>query len=129
MLNSQNVAERIKEQAKLKGVSIKKLLEDCELGANTVGKMANGTDVFSQTLAKIADYLNVSVDYLLGRTDNPEISTAAITTGDIKNSRIDNSLNINTANATNEITELFDSLTLVQRAKVIVMIDEMKKGE
>ena len=28
----------------------------------------------ADTLAKIADYLNCSVDYLLGRTDNPEIN-------------------------------------------------------
>ncbi len=70
MINSQITAKRIKEKAKEKGVTIKKLLEDCELGVNTVGKMAKGTDVTAQTLCKIADYLNVSVDYLLGREEN-----------------------------------------------------------
>lgn len=27
-----------------------------------------------ETLIKIADYFNVSIDYLLGRTDNPEVN-------------------------------------------------------
>ena len=28
----------------------------------------------SDTLIKLADYFNVSIDYLVGRTDNPEIN-------------------------------------------------------
>lgn len=35
----------------------------------TVGTFPNG-----ETLIKIADYLDCSVDYLLGRTDNPEVN-------------------------------------------------------
>ena len=42
-------------------------------------------------VVKIADYLNCSVDYLLGRTDNPEMY-ATITTGNIIG---DNNANIN----------------------------------
>ena len=34
-------------------------------------KWKNGT-IPNETLTKIADYLDCSVDYLLGRTDNPE---------------------------------------------------------
>lgn len=70
MLNQQIAAQRIKELAKKQGITVKKLLTDCDIGVNTVGKMANGTDVTSQTLVKIADYLDVSVDFLLGRQKN-----------------------------------------------------------
>ena len=35
-------------------------------------KWKNGTTPNGETLTKIADYLDCSVDYLLGRTDNPE---------------------------------------------------------
>ena len=35
----------------------------------TVGTLPNG-----ETLIKIADYLDCSVDYLLGRTDKPEVN-------------------------------------------------------
>ena len=84
MLNTQITAERIKIQAKQKGISVKKLLGNCDLGVNTVTKMANGTDVVSQNLLKIANYLGCSVDYLLGRTDIPNINDNSIKTGDTK---------------------------------------------
>ena len=73
MKNTQIVAERIKLQSREKGFSVKKLLESCELGVNTVTKMANGTDIVSQNLLKIADHLECSVDYLLGRTEEPKL--------------------------------------------------------
>ncbi len=31
-------------------------------------------DIPTQTLIKLADYYNVSVDYILGRTDNPKLN-------------------------------------------------------
>lgn len=68
MSNPQEVAERIKTVAKANNTSIKTLLSDCSLGKNTVDKIANGTNIGFQSLEIIADYLGVSVDYLLGRT-------------------------------------------------------------
>lgn len=67
MYDSQQIANRIKEQAKEKGVSLKVMLTDCELGINTISQMAKGKDMLSKNLARIADYLGCSVDYLLGR--------------------------------------------------------------
>ena len=67
MYNSQEIAERIKSTAKEKGYSISSLLTACELGKNTIFKMGQGTDILTLNFAKIADYLDVSVDYLLGR--------------------------------------------------------------
>lgn len=74
MYNSQEIAARIKSRAKQKGVSIGEMLSSCELGINTISKMSKGNDMLSKNLAKIADYLDCSVDYLLGRTDNPEVN-------------------------------------------------------
>ncbi len=71
MYNSQEIAIRIKKYAKQKGVSMGELLSSCGLGINTVSKIAKGTDILTLNFAKIADYLDCSVDYLLGRTDNP----------------------------------------------------------
>lgn len=36
----------------------------------------------AERLQEIADYFNVSTDYLLGRTDNPAISSDLVTTAD-----------------------------------------------
>lgn len=75
MYNSNNIAERIKTLSKSKGISIKKLLSDVGLGFNTMANMKTSMPK-ADNLAKIADYLDVSVDYLLGRTDVPEINGA-----------------------------------------------------
>lgn len=74
LYESPNVANRIKERAKESQVSLKDLFEECGLGKNTMSHMLHGRALASDSLAKIADYLDVSVDYLLGRTDKPEVN-------------------------------------------------------
>lgn len=39
-----------------------------------IGKWRGGVIPNGEVLIKVADYLDCSVDYLLGRTDNPEIN-------------------------------------------------------
>ena len=74
LYNSPNVANRIKAYAKSKNIALKTILEECELGTNTFSHMLHGRSIAFDSLAKIADYLDCSVDYLLGRTDNPGIN-------------------------------------------------------
>ena len=70
--DSPNIAEMIKVRSKSKGIAIKDMLESLQLGSNTMSHMRHGRAIASDSLARIADYLDCSVDYLLGRTDNPE---------------------------------------------------------
>ena len=74
MYDSQKIATRIKERAKQRGKTSKEVLAECHLGINTIGNIKRGGDILTLNFAKIADYLDCSVDYLLGRTDNPEIN-------------------------------------------------------
>lgn len=75
MHNSQEVAITIKDFAKSKNVTIGKMLSDCNLSKNTLSSMQSGGYLpRTETLTRIADYLGCSVDFLLGRTDNPEIN-------------------------------------------------------
>jgi DNA-binding Xre family transcriptional regulator len=64
----------IKKQAKIKGIAIKDMLSNLGLGINTLSHMNHGRSLASDSLARIADYLDCSVDYLLGRTDNPDVN-------------------------------------------------------
>lgn len=66
MYNPNEIADKIKEVAKNSGVTVKTMLADTELGVNTLQHMKTSIPKVD-TLCKIADYLNVSVDYLLGR--------------------------------------------------------------
>lgn len=52
---------------------MKKLLEDAGLGYNTMSNLRTSMPK-SDNLARIADDLDCSVDFLLGRTDVPDIN-------------------------------------------------------
>ena len=69
MYNSSNIANEIRSLANKNGIKINKMLLDIGLGRNTMSHLDNGSMLKADTLAKIADYLGVSVDYLLGRTE------------------------------------------------------------
>lgn len=74
MYNSQEISNRIKITVKQQRKSLGEMLTSCELGKNTVSHLANGQEISYLNFAKIADYLDCSVDYLLGRTDNPNVN-------------------------------------------------------
>jgi phage transcriptional regulator, cro/CI family len=73
--------EKIKELAKKRGKSLGQVEEDLGYGRNTLYKIKNSTPN-AERIAEIANYFNVSTDYLLGRTDNPAISSDLVTTAD-----------------------------------------------
>jgi len=66
LYNPADISDRIKQAAKANGIPMKKLLENVNLGASTMNNMKNSVPK-ADNLAKIADYLDCSVDYLLGR--------------------------------------------------------------
>lgn len=72
MYISKDISARIKSLAKHQKVSIKDMLASCGLGINTLANMNSGRMPLVDNIAKIADYLDCSVDYLLGRTDDPQ---------------------------------------------------------
>ena len=79
MYIAQTLKDRIKNQCKAKDISIKTMLSDCGLSINAISQINNTGGMYSFNLAKIADYLDCSVDYLLGRTDDPCISSQSDT--------------------------------------------------
>ena len=64
---------RLKEIRKAKKISQVKLAMDLSMSQNTISRYETGKREPSiEELKRIADYFNVSVDYLLGLTDNPK---------------------------------------------------------
>ena len=66
--------EKIKELADKHGISLMKLEEDLGYSRNTLYKLKSQKPN-AERISEIADYFNVSTDYLLGRTDNPTIAS------------------------------------------------------
>lgn len=66
---------RLKELRRKRGISQLKLAIDLNTNQNTISRYETGTrEPGINELINIAEYFNVSVDYLLERTDNPEIN-------------------------------------------------------
>ena len=66
---------RLRELRRARNISQLKLSMDLQLNQNAISRYETGLrEADYATLIKIADYFNVSTDYLLERTDNPEIN-------------------------------------------------------
>ena len=66
---------RLKFLRKKKGISQIKLAIDLSMNQNSISRYENGMrQADYETLIKFADYFNVSIDYLLERTDNPKMN-------------------------------------------------------
>nr|DAS22903.1 MAG TPA: repressor protein [Bacteriophage sp.] len=74
--------ERIKELAKKRGVNLQKVSEDLGFSTNYLYSLKNKKTPSAEHLAKIAEYFNVSTDYILGRTDNPNVAGEVVTAAD-----------------------------------------------
>lgn len=64
------VFARIKDSAKKQGLTLLQISEQAGLGEKTLYKWKS-TEPGADRLNKVADILHVSVDYLLGNTDDP----------------------------------------------------------
>lgn len=63
---------RLKELRENRGISQLKLALDLNMNQNSISRYENGIrQADYKTLIALADYFNVSIDYLLERTDNP----------------------------------------------------------
>lgn len=71
MYLAQTTKDRIKSICKSKNINMETLVSECELGVNAIRQINDTKGMASFSLARIADYLDCSVDYFLGRTDDP----------------------------------------------------------
>lgn len=66
---------RLKELRKRRGISQLRLALELGMNQNSISRYENGErEADYRTLIRLADYFNVSIDYLLERTDNPMVN-------------------------------------------------------
>lgn len=74
--SSITLAERIKDTAYSKNIAVKPMLKELNISINFIQQMSHDNrQPRIEAIARIADYLQVSVDYLLHRTDIPQGTT------------------------------------------------------
>ena len=66
---------RLRQLRKARGITQLKMAIDLNMSQNTVSRYESGErEPGIPELLRIADYINVSVDYLLERTEKPEVN-------------------------------------------------------
>ena len=133
-MDNTQVANRIKELCKLKGSSVSKMLEVCNIRKSLIYDLEKRNASPSiEVIGQSADYLNCSGDYLFGRTDNPEVTyNSHALSGDGGVAVAGGNANITISNQQKEDTELLNlikSLPLKKRVKIISMIYEELEEE
>ncbi len=134
MYTAQTTIDRVQKQIKSKELVQKTVLEKCGINENTLKKMTDNKGISSFSLAKISDELDCSVDYLLGRTENPQShKSIAITTGDNQNSAIGNvNSDIHIAGDLDtlaaDLLKVFEKLDSFKKAKLLLYAEELEKS-
>ena len=139
MNSSQEIANLIRILVKKnREFSVSKMLNEIGLGKNVMSHLDNGSMIKADSLGKIADYLNVSVDYLLGRTNEPQMNKT-ITNNHIvgaENSLVGGSITIkNGGNSessdsdelTSEMNRLFSALSIQEKISLVQTLYEKGK--
>jgi len=125
--------ERLENLCEKNGISITKLCVEITGSKGNLSTWKKG-NINSESLRKIADYFDVSADYLLGRTDSPSVTggTYIKNNNNNVNQAINGDVNISAGVSEKDDKQLFDmikGLNLVQRSETIVYINNLKKKE
>ena len=122
--------ETLSELMDRNNVSKKQLSEILQIGKNqfkyweTKGNIPNG-----ETLIALSDYFKCSVDYLLGRTDKPDMTINVNQTGRTIVSSPINAFN-NAEKPSNEMTaelvKIFEAMSFSDKIKIMNFVLELK---
>lgn len=85
----------------------------------------SGTLPKADLLVLIADYLNCSIDYLLGRTDQIEVnrgSDSAVSIG--SNNTAETNINISLSQDDSDLLKLIHRLDLIERSRLICELSD-----
>ena len=123
MNDSATIAQLIKERMRIHGITNKQLAESVKnVNVNTISQLAKGREISYVTFADIADYLSCSVDYLLGRSDDPNM---IVNISDNNQSNVNGNNNIQVFpidDNQKEINSILSQLSPRERTELMMMI-------
>lgn len=129
--------DRIEDLCKQKGLKRQIVYTNCGVGKNFGISIRNGSEPSIGKVFSLASELDCSVDYLLGRTENPNAhKSSGVVFGDLSN----NSGIVGNVGSTiggvaplsdnaTAMLEIFNTLDIVSQAELLVHANKLKKGE
>lgn len=128
-MDNKQMASRLRELTKKNNTTIAKMARDIGQGKNILNSLEKQNSSPSiETVEKIADYFNVSIDYLIGRAEQPtkiEQNISHSTLND-KSIGINNVQNIENS-LTKELINEFEKLSFKNKSYVMNIIAELNE--
>ena len=118
-MNNSQIADLITSECKKRSIKTALLLQECGINHSFISDIRHKNRAPSvDKISVIADYLGVSVDYLLGRTDEPNTNEPAVNvSGSQQNPPTEQARELD-----NEISTLLLRLSLRERVELMSMI-------
>lgn len=104
------------------------------ISSGTINNWKNGTIPNGETLLKLADFFDVSVDYLLGRENASSNSNSITNNGNVISSTQSNNI-VNSSDetkfdtTTTQVAEAFSNLSFSDKAKVMGLVAELEEQQ
>ena len=104
------------------------------ISSGTINNWKNGTIPNGETLMKLADFFDVSVDYLLGRESTQSNSNSITNNGNVISSTQSNNI-VNSSDeskfdtTTTQVAEAFSNLSFSDKAKVMGLVAELEEQQ
>lgn len=124
--------QRVTKLCEKQGISITKLANEIGKGSATASGWKKGAVPRPSTLKIIADYFNVSTEYLLGN-ESTEISSVQTNNGIIGHAHapvtiMNGAQRVLSANEI-ELFHMFEKLNAIDQAKVLVYLNDLVEKE
>lgn len=126
MTNSQLITN-IKSICKTQNIPLSEMLEQCNLSKGFIYDVEKRDRTPSiDKITAIAEYFGVSVDYLLGRTDNPKVQTNNNNNSiNNTNTTVNGTQSDSIDETTVQVAKAFQKLDFIEKAKVMSLIAEL----
>lgn len=116
--------DNLKQVCKEKGTSVTSTLKEIGIGTANGTYWKNGSYPNGDILIKLSEFLNISIDYLLGRTDNPNSHT--YTEAELE--EIKKALNPDLSDLELECLEKFNKLEDIDKGRILDRMDTIFDG-
>ena len=129
-----NTVEKIIFLIQQRGIEQKQFANDIGISQQAISEWKSGkTQSYKKHIDKIAEYFNVSVDYLLERTDDPAPKNYINGNNNIQAINNGKNLTVNTTTKSNDLIEdfmkIFDGLSSENKIKLMYSAIELKNKE
>ena len=126
-MDNQKTSLIIRKKLRERGTTAKKMIEELNINSNFMYSLEKGTKPSIETIEKVAEYLNITIDELLGGNSQKDLKIIESTIGDKNIIGHNNNYNESLDEITKEIIHEINKLNTKEKIKVINYIYKIQE--